>query len=135
MERKKIVISGSTKLQKEIKKWQKIFESKNNEILDWPKFIEKDRFMELYPNIHKTFFENITKTDILFIMNEDKLEISGYIGAATFAELTFGVAQKLIYNKKIDIVILKMPSKDVACYEEISLWIALGWIKLYEEEK
>jgi len=32
-------------------------------------------------------------------------------------------------------VILKMPSKDVACYEEISLWIALGWIKLYEEEK
>lgn len=135
MERKKIVISGSTKLQKEIKKWQKIFESKNNEILDWPKFIEKDRFMELYPNIHKTFFENITKTDILFIMNEDKLEISGYIGAATFAELTFGVAQKLIYNKKIDIVILKMPSKDVACYEEVSLWIALGWIKLYEEEK
>lgn len=100
MERKKIVISGSTKLQKEIKKWQKIFESKNNEILDWPKFIEKDRFMELYPNIHKTFFENITKTDILFIMNEDKLEISGYIGAETFAELTFGVAQKLIYNKK-----------------------------------
>lgn len=91
--------------------------------------------MELYPNVHKEFFENITKTDMLFIMNEDKNGKIGYIGAESFAELTFGLAQKLIYGKNIELVILKMPSKEIQCYEEINLWLKLGWIRLYGEEK
>lgn len=132
---KKVVIAGSAKLQKEINKWLQIFESKNCEILDYPRKIEQEKFMELYPSVHKSFFEYITKTDILFIMNEDKDGKSGYIGAESFAELTFGLAQKLVYNKEIELVILKMPSQDVQCYEEINLWLKLGWIKLYEEEK
>ncbi len=132
---KKVVIAGSAKLQKEINKWLKIFESKNYEILDYPRKIEQERFIELYPSIHKTFFEYITKTDMLFIMNEDKNGKYGYIGAEAFAELTFGLAQKLVYNKEIELIILKMPSQDVQCYEEIDLWLKLGWIKLYEEEK
>lgn len=97
--------------------------------------MKKSKIIELYPNVHKTFFEYITKTDILFIMNEDKNGISGYIGAETFAELTFGLAQKLVYNKEIELVILKMTSRKVQCYEEIDLWLKLGWIKLHEEEK
>ncbi len=132
---KKVVIAGSAKLQKEINKWLKIFESKNYEILDYPRKIEQEKFIELYPSIHKTFFERITKTDMLFIMNEDKNGKYGYIGAEAFAELTFGLAQKLVYNKEIELVILKMPSQDVQCYEEVDLWLKLGWIKLYEEEK
>ena len=72
---------------------------------------------------------------MLFIMNEDKDGKIGYIGAETFAELAFGLAQKLVYNKKIELVILKMPSENIQCYEEIKLWLKLGWIKLYEEEK
>ncbi len=43
--------------------------------------------------------------------------------------------KKLIYNKKIELVVFKMPSTNVGCYEEIELWLKLGWIKLYEEEK
>lgn len=103
---KKVVIAGSAKLQKEINKWLKIFESKNYEILDYPRKIEQERFIELYPSIHKTFFEYITKTDMLFIMNEDKNGKYGYIGAEAFAELTFGLAQKLVYNKEIELIIL-----------------------------
>ncbi len=132
---RKVVIAGSAKLQKEINKWLKFFENKNYEILNYPKIMGKSKIIELYPNVHKTFFEYITKTDILFIMNEDKNGISGYIGAETFAELTFGLAQKLVYNKEIELVILKMPSRKVQCYEEIDLWLKLGWIKLHEEEK
>ena len=131
---KKVVIAGSAKLQKEINKWLKIFESKNYEILDYPREIEQERFIELYPSIHKTFFECITKTDMLFIMNEDKNGKYGYIGAEAFAELTFGLAQKLVYNKEIELVILKMPSQDVQCYEEIDLWLQLGWIKLFKDD-
>lgn len=131
---KKIVIAGSAKLQKEISIWKEIFKNQNYEILDFPKPIEKPKFLELYPNIHKEFFSNITKTDVLFIMNEDKNDITGYIGAESFAELTFGLAQKLVYNKNIELIILKIPSKNVQCYEEINLWLKLGWIKLYKEK-
>ena len=88
--------------------------------------------MELYPDIHKEFFVNITNTNVLFIMNTDKDEKVGYIGSETFAELTFGLSQKLIFNKNIEIVLLKMPCKEVQCYEEIKLWLSFGWIKLYE---
>lgn len=49
---KKIVIVGSAKLQKEVDKWLKVFESNNYEILDYPRAIEESKFMELYPNVH-----------------------------------------------------------------------------------
>lgn len=132
---KKIVIAGSAKLQKEVNKWINIFESNNYEVLDYPRAIEETKFMELYPNIHTEFLENITKADILFIMNEDKNGKLGYIGYEAYAELLFGLSQKLIYNKNIELVILKMPGLDIGCYEEINLWLKLGWIKLYEEEE
>ncbi len=132
---KKIVIAGSAKLQKEVNKWINIFESNNYEILDYPRAIEESKFMKLYPNIHIEFLENITKADILFIMNEDKNGKIGYIGYEAYAELLFGLSQKLIYNKNIELVILKMPNTDIGCYEEIDLWLKLGWIKLYKEGK
>lgn len=64
-------------------------------------------------------------------MNEDKNKKEGYIGQETFAELSFGLAQKLIYNKNIEIIIYKMPSKEVSCYDEICLYLELGWLKLF----
>ena len=132
---KKIVIAGSAKLQKEVNRWLEFFKKNNYEILDYPKSIEEQRFMELYPNIYIEFMKNIVKTDVLFIMNEDKNGISGYIGYETYAELLFGISQKLIYNKDTELIILKMPSTDVGCYDEINLWLKLGWIKLFEECK
>ena len=116
---KKVVIAGSAKLQKEVDKWLKNFKNQNYEILDYPRAIEEYKFMELYPNIHTEFLENITKTDILFLMNEDKNGIVGYIGYVASAELLFGLSQKLIYNKNIELIIFKIPSQDVGCYEEI----------------
>ena len=72
-------------------------------------------------------------TDILFVMNETKEEIDGYIGAETFAELTFSLMQNLVYNKNIQIVILRIPSINVQSYEEINLWLKFGWIKLLDD--
>ncbi len=128
---KKIVIAGSAKLQNRIDNWINYFKNKSYEVLDFPKKINELTFMNAYPSIHTEFFENITKTDVLFIMNEDKNGVEGYIGYETYAELTFGLAQKLIYKRNIELVILKIPSKEVGCYEEINLWIKLGWIKLF----
>lgn len=132
---KKIAIAGSTKLQKQVDKWLNFFENKNYEILDYPRGIEETMFMELYPIIHTNFLDNITKTDMLFIMNEDKNGVVGYIGYEAYAELLFGLSQKLIYNKNIELVLLKMPSTGVGCYEEINLWLQFGWIKIYKEKE
>lgn len=134
MEMKKVVIAGSAKLQKEVNEWLNFFESKHYEILDYPRKIEESKFMEQYPNVHIKFLENITKADLVFLMNEDKNGIEGYIGYEAYAELLFGLSQKLIYHRNIELIILKMPSTNVGCYEEIDLWLKLGWIKLYEKE-
>lgn len=131
---KSIVIAGSAKNQAFVNKWVNYFTDKNYLVLDYPRFIPTDEFMKLYPNVHIEFFENIQKTNILFVMNEDRDNIDGYIGYETYGELLFGLSQKLIYNKSIELVLMKMPSKEVGCYEEINLWLKLGWIKIYNEE-
>ena len=38
-----------------------------------------------------------------------------------------------MYGKNVETVLLKMPDEKNNCYEEIKLWLDLGWIKLYEE--
>ena len=132
---KKIVIAGSTKLQREIGHWIEYFRSKNYEVLDYPKLIDESKFIDLYPKVHTEFLENVIQSDILFVMNEDKNGKAGYIGYEAYAELLFGLSQKLVYHKDIELVILKMPSEDIGCYEEISLWLELGWIKLHNQNK
>lgn len=129
----KVVISGSAKLEEKVEYWNNYFLTKNYEVLDFPKKIAKEKFLELYPEIHKQFLENVTKADMLFVMNEDKDGKEGYIGAETFAELLFGLSQRLVYERDIELVILKLPSKDVFCYDEISTWLKLGWLKIFEE--
>jgi len=125
----KVVIAGSANLKNEINRWIQYWNRlPKHLVIDFPKTISKDNFDYLYPNVYKEFFEKIIETDILFIMNEDKNNIHGYIGAETFAEMTFGVVQNLFYNKKIKIILMKMPSKKVHCFDEVVLWKKLGWI-------
>ncbi len=126
---KKVVIAGSASLQNEINKWKKYWNRLDMYLVTaFPELIPKENFDTLYPNVHKNFFKKITEADILFIANEDKNDISGYIGAETFAEMAFGVAQNLLNNRNIKIIIAKMPSKNVQCFDEVVLWKKLGWI-------
>lgn len=125
----KVVIAGSAKKQEEIKKWIEFWEGKDGHVvLDYPKIIPENNFEKLYPDIHKNYFRNIIKSDVLFIANYDKGEVNGYIGAETFAELGFGLARKLVHGHDIKLILAKMPAKNVACYDEIVLWRNLGWI-------
>lgn len=130
----RICICGKTSLKDKIDYWTNYFERHNYEIMDYPKSVEGPNFKELYPSIHKDFYSNIKLSDMLFVMNEDYNKIEGYIGSETFAELAYGLALKLVDKKDIDLVLLKMPSENTPCYEDIKLWLELGWIRLFEEE-
>lgn len=129
---KKIVIAGSASLQKELGKL--ICELENNyKILDYPKAIAEEFFMQEYPKVHSEFFQNILNADILLVANFDKKGIKGYIGAESFAELCFGIAWKLVQKKNIETYILQMPSTEIQGYDEIKLWLDLGWVKIWNK--
>lgn len=63
-------------------------------------------------------------------MNEDKNGLFGYIGAETFAELAYVVANRLLDKRQTQIMLLKMPETRVQSYDEIQRWLELGWIEL-----
>ena len=87
--------------------------------------------MQEYPPIHKNFYNAIENCDCFLLCNFDKKGIEGYIGSAGFAELAYAVAQNAKTHSK-QIFIYKMPSKEVQCYDEIKLYLSLGWIKLWK---
>jgi len=130
---KKVVIAGSASLQKECQMWKELWEKDGYSVIDYPVSISKEIFLEEYPQVHKDFFNNIMKSDVFFVMNENKNDIEGYLGAESFAEMCFGVTQNLINNKNIEIMLLQRPDKNVQSYDEICLWLKLGWIKLYQK--
>lgn len=132
---KKIVISGSSKLQDKVNYWLKYFKNKGYTILDYPKLIEQNNYMKELPKIYKDFYSALENTNVYFLMNEEKNGIKGYIGASSIAELTYAVILNLIHNKNIDIYILNMPSETVSSYDEVKFWLDMGWIKIYDKEQ
>ena len=128
---KKIIISGSSKLQAEVNFWVQHFKEKEYEVIDYPKKIPEDEFEKNYPKVLKAFYQNLEKTDVYFLMNEKKNGIEGYIGAGSLAELAYVIIQNLIHNKNIKIYILNMPSQEVNSYDEVKFWLDMGWIELY----
>ena len=132
---KKIVISGSSKLQNEVNYWLDYFKNKNYEILAYPIYIKQEEYQKELSEVYKEFYTAIEHTDEFFLMNEEKNGIKGYIGSSAIAELTYAVILNLIHNKNIDIYILNMPSKEISAYEEVKFWLDMGWIKLFNKEK
>ncbi len=128
----KVIIIWSASLQIKVQFWRKYWKNKGYVVINYPFSISKKIFLEKYPQVHKNFFKNIIESDILFIMNENKNNIKGYIWAESFAEICFGVVQNLIYNKNIEIILLQMPEEKVQSYNEIQLWLKLGWIRLFK---
>jgi len=129
---KKLVISGSSKLQDKVNFWKNYFEQRGYNVIDYPKLVKEENYIEELPTIYREFYTNLEKTDVYFLMNEKKNGIEGYIGASSIAELTYVVINNLIHNKNIEIYILNMPSSEVSSYDEVKFWLDMGWIKLYK---
>ncbi|MDU5336652.1 hypothetical protein [Enterococcus sp.] len=122
------VISGSIAFQKEYQKLREEFEQAGIEVIDYPRTSEN--LAEEYPEILVSFFKNIETADIFFLNNQDKNGVSGYIGAASFSELTYCLMQNLLHGKSIRIVLLKKPAKEVFCYDEVNLWLENQWVEV-----
>ena len=130
---KKLVIAGSSKLQERAAYWRGYFEGRGYEVIDYPGVIpwEKDYANEI-TDMYCSFYQNLDRTDVFFLMNEDKNNIGGYIGPSAIAELTYVVIGNLNRGKKVEINILQMPSEEQNCYEEVKFWLDQGWINIYD---
>ena len=128
---RKIVIAGSAKFYKEALELKKELENKNYNVIDYPKKINDDIELE-YKEAYETFYDNLSKTDDLLLLNLDKKGIEGYIGYESFAELSNLVVKKIQINNDHKIYIYKMPSKEVGCYDEIKHFLELGYIELFK---
>ena len=124
-------IAGSTTFYKETLELKQELENKNYYVIDYPKKINDDIELE-YKEAYETFYDNLSKTDDLLLLNLDKKGIEGYIGYESFAELSNLVVKKIQINNDHKIYIYKMPSKEVGCYDEIKHFLELGYIELYK---
>lgn len=129
---KKICITGSAKLQPEVMKWKKYWEDSGDIVLDYPKGLNPNNYVEEYAVVHPEFNRQLEQADIQFVMNEDKNGISGYIGYASFAEMNYAVIRKTVHHQDIKIILLKMPDDSISASEEIKLWLKLGWIEMFK---
>jgi hypothetical protein len=128
---RKIIIAGSATFYKEALVIKKELESKNYNVIDYPKKINGDIELE-YKEAYETFYENLSNTDDLLLLNLDKKGIEGYIGYESFAELSNLIVKKIQVNNDHKIYLYKMPSKEVGCYDEIKHFLELGYIELYK---
>lgn len=126
-----LVISGSAKDQTVVRKWVDYWTAEGYSVIDYPAPIAEGRFKAEYPAVFRTFFECLAACDVLFVMNEDRDDTSGYVGAATFAELSYGVARNACGHGPVDIVVLKPPGPGVHGVDEIVLWHDLGWLSYH----
>ena len=128
---RKIIIAGSAFFYKEALKIKNELENKGYHVVDYPKNINDDIELE-YKEAYETFYDNLSETDDLLLLNLDKKGIEGYIGYESFAELSNLVVKKIQINNDHKIYIYKMPSKEVGCYDEIMHFLELGYIELYK---
>lgn len=130
---KNIVIIGSSKFLDKIEKLKDYLIQKGYNVIEYPKQINHlDE--NVYINRYKSFFKALDSTDEIFVANFDKNEIKGYVGAESFAELSFIVANNVLKDENRKIYLLNEPSKEVSSYFELNSFIKLGIVKVWDEE-
>ena len=121
-------------MQDKVSFWAHHFEEKGYQVLNYPKFTLPKDYQTVLPTIYRNFYSALEDTDVYFLMNEEKSDIDGYIGASSISELAYVVILNLIPTKNINIYILNIPSEEVPCYDEVKFFLDMGWIRLYKKE-
>lgn len=127
MKKQNIVISGSARLVSKMDHWTGYWTEKGYTVIDHPKILPPFD-IEAYKGAYENFYKNINESDAIFIANENRENIKGYIGPETFAELSYAIVQKLVGEKKIKIILYQIPGEEVACFNEVKLFIELKLI-------
>lgn len=128
----KLVISGSTRHQGKIAEWKAHFEEKGYEIIAIPDaWDETKEFKQQLTDLYVDFYNAIDACDVFFLLNEDRDDTNGYIGANGTAELIYATVLKLRRKKPLTIYLASMPDETVPAYNEVTSFIKNDWISIY----
>ncbi len=128
----RVAISGSVRDAGAMRSWKQRWEAVGYEVLDYPRPIPSSSMAADYPEVYRYFHDVVRSADILFVPNLDRGEVIGYIGAATFAEMSFVNARNLLQEQRTRILILTKPGQAVACRTELELWLEQAWVELID---
>lgn len=95
---KKLVISGSAKFEKEIKKWVEYFKEHNYDVIKYPRKIDQSNEL-IYKDVYINFYKALEEADYLFVLNEEKNGIKGYVGPQVYAEMSYIIVQNILQHK------------------------------------
>ena len=129
------VISGSASLQGEMEKWRTYWEERKFDVLAWPIPIPAESFAKEWPEVHRKFYEALYQTDIVFVANEAKNGIAGYVGPNVFAEISFAVGLSLVRKKEIRILLLHVPLDPSPYGEALRSWMENGWVEIFQKDE
>lgn len=130
---KKIVLAGSSKFIESIEKWKEFFLKKGYDVIGCTKRINAED-INSFNEAYISFFKALNMTDELFVVNLEKNGFKGYIGAETFAEISYIVSNNIIKNENKPIYLLNMPDEKLNCYYELNSFLKLGYIKIWDKE-
>lgn len=130
---KKIVLAGSSKFIDKIEYWKEYFIEKGYDVIAYPKKINQYD-IDVYSKTYKSFFKALDVTDEVFVVNEEKNGIKGYVGSETFAELSYVLVNNLLKNENRKIYLLNEPDERNSCYFELDSFLKLGYIEIWKEK-
>ncbi len=130
---KKIVLAGSSKFIDKIEYWKNYFELNGYEVIAYPKRINQ-LDINIYNETYKSFFKALDITDEIFVVNEEKNGIKGYVGYETFAELSYILGNNVTKNQNRKIYLLNEPDEKNNCFYELNAFIKLGYIEIWKEK-
>ena len=130
---RKIVLAGSSKFIDKIEYWKDYFEEKGYDVIAYPKKINQTD-INVYNETYKSFFRALDTTDEIFVVNEEKNGIKGYVGYETFAELSYVLGNNVNKNQNRKIYLLNEPDEKNNCFFELNAFIKLGYIEIWKEK-
>ena len=129
----RVAISGSARDAAAMRSWKQRWEAAGYEVVDYPRPIPVTSLAADYPEVYRYFHDVVRSVDILFVANLDRGGVVGYIGAATFADMSFVNARNVLEEQRTRILLLQAPGEAVASRSEVGLWLAQGWIERVDE--
>lgn len=130
---KKVVICASAKFYNEAQEWKKKLEEQSFDVIRTIQSIDENSISQ-YETTHREHYSKMMECDVVFVLNAEKNNIAGYIGASVFAEIAFAIGLNLVLKKDIKIWLLNPLPEESPYLDELIKWEKLGWIKQYSEE-
>lgn len=127
----KVVICASAMFYKEAQEWKVKLEDMGYEVIRTIQSINENDINQ-YQKTHQEHYAKMAECDVLFVLNLEKKDIPGYIGASVFAEIAFAIGLNLVLNKNIQIFYLNPIPTNLPYTDELTKWQKLGWIKQFQ---